>query len=98
MANTRGEASHGNKPKPEERIRLQRAFETLRPVLNERMRRLVAAAEAPALGRGGVSFVSAASGVSRRSIANGIKELADPPQVNGCRRPRPSLSAPIGDG
>ncbi|MBI4318024.1 MAG: hypothetical protein HY675_06005 [Chloroflexi bacterium] len=31
---------------------VKRVFDVLRPVLNERMRRLVAAAEAQALGRG----------------------------------------------
>jgi hypothetical protein len=39
------------------------------------MRRLVAAAESEAIGYGGVSAVSRATGVSRRAITEGIREL-----------------------
>src|SRR5215469_11227285 len=39
------------------------------------MRRLVAAAESEAIGYGGVSAVARATGVSRRAITEGIKEL-----------------------
>ena len=39
------------------------------------MRRLVAAAESEAIGYGGVSTVARATGVSRRAITEGIKEL-----------------------
>ncbi len=39
------------------------------------MRRLVAAAESGAIGYGGVSAVARATGVSRRAITEGIKEL-----------------------
>lgn len=47
------------------------------PHLNERSRRLVAAAEAVQLGHGGVSFVSRASGLSRVTITKGIRELGE---------------------
>ncbi len=40
------------------------------------MRRLVAAAESEALGYGGVTAVARATGVSRRAITEGIKELS----------------------
>ncbi|MGH9352437.1 MAG: ISAzo13 family transposase [Terriglobia bacterium] len=40
------------------------------------MRRLVAAAESKAVGYGGVSAVARATGVSRRAITEGIKELS----------------------
>ena len=53
-------------------------FVTLAPFLNERMRRLVAAAEARALGWGGVTAVAKATGVSRRAIAVGLAELDNP--------------------
>jgi transposase len=43
--------------------------------LDERMRRLVAAAESAAIGYGGVSLVARATGVSRRAITEGMKEL-----------------------
>lgn len=44
---------------------VKRVFEVLQPVLNERMRRLVAAAQAQALGRGGVTRVARATGFAR---------------------------------
>jgi len=50
----------------------------LRPVMTERSRRLWAATEAQALGRGGISAVSRATGVNRNTIAKGIRELASP--------------------
>ena len=42
------------------------------------MRRLVAAAESTAIGYGGVSVVARATGVSRRAITEGMKELSQP--------------------
>ncbi len=42
------------------------------------MRRLVAAAESAAIGYGGVSVVARATGVSRRAITEGMKELSRP--------------------
>ena len=54
---------------------MERRFRSLTPFLDERMRRLVAAAESEAIGYGGVSRVSRASGVSRRAINAGVKEL-----------------------
>ncbi|MBV5280574.1 MAG: ISAzo13 family transposase [Actinobacteria bacterium] len=43
--------------------------------LDERLRRLVAAAEAKVLGRGGITVVASSTGVSRRAIHVGLKEL-----------------------
>ena len=54
---------------------ITRRFELLAPVLNERTRRLAAAAEAVAYGRGGGVAVARATGVSRRAIRQGIIEL-----------------------
>ena len=45
------------------------------------MRRLWAAAESLALGRGGISLVARASGVSRRAIRVGISELRQKPKA-----------------
>ena len=53
-------------------------FETLRPWLDERARRLLAAAESQAIGPGGISAVSRATGVSRRVIRQGVAELKGP--------------------
>jgi hypothetical protein len=57
---------------------IRQRFEILSPFLNERTRRLVAAAETKGLLRGGVSLVSQATGVSRRAIGLGLQELASP--------------------
>jgi transposase len=57
---------------------IQRRFRSLAPFLDERMRRLVAAAESEAIGYGGVSVVARATGVSRRAITEGLKELKKP--------------------
>ncbi len=50
-------------------------FKALRPAMNERLRRQWAAVEATALGWGGISEVSQATGLSRNTIALGIEEL-----------------------
>jgi hypothetical protein len=50
-------------------------FQALRPFLDERRRRLWAAAEALALGRGGVTLVAAATGLHRNTIGEGLREL-----------------------
>src|SRR5258708_9095319 len=42
------------------------------------MRRLVAASESEVIGYGGVSVVARATGVSRRAITEGVKELKKP--------------------
>lgn len=66
---------------------IKQRFTSLEPFLDERLRRLYAAAEAKALGYGGVSAVARATGVSRRAIGNGLKELGDP-TVDSVRRIR----------
>ncbi len=55
---------------------LERRFAQLAPHLNERLRRLWAAAEADALGFGGAVAVERCTGVSRRAIRAGGRELA----------------------
>lgn len=50
----------------------------LLPYLNERQRRLFLAVEARSLGHGGVARVARASGVSRPTIQQGLRELAGP--------------------
>jgi transposase len=56
----------------------KRVNETLRPWLDERARRLLAAAESQAIGPRGISAVSRATGVSRRVIRQGMAELKQP--------------------
>ena len=54
---------------------IQAKYATLRPFLDERRRRLWAANEALALGRGGVTIVAAATGLARNTIGDGLREL-----------------------
>ncbi|KGA94304.1 Mobile element protein [Leptospirillum ferriphilum] len=54
-------------------------FNLLAWTLDERLRRIVCAAEAKVLGHGGVTTVSRATGVSRRAIHAGLKELDERP-------------------
>jgi Rhodopirellula transposase DDE domain len=53
-------------------------FRFLEAVLDEKSRRLLAAAESKAWGPGGISAVCRATGVSRQVIRQGLKELAQP--------------------
>ena len=59
------------KPLSELQAKLGRVW----PLLDERTRRLMAANEARALGRGGIAGVSRACGLSRKAIAKGIQEI-----------------------
>src|SRR6266851_1354774 len=54
---------------------VKQRYERVATELNERTRRLLAASEALAIGWGGVSMVSRATGLSRPVISQGIKEL-----------------------
>ena len=54
---------------------IQRKYEVLGKILDERGRRFWAAAEAGELGRGGVSLVARATGLSRTTIYQGMAEL-----------------------
>jgi transposase len=65
---------------PDAEIGLARKFEVLGRVLDERTRRLVAAAEAEALGFGGVTAVAQASGLSRGTVIRGMAELKVAPK------------------
>jgi len=56
---------------------IARRFKPLEGRLDERLRRWFAAAEALAIGYGGVSVVAKATGVSRRAIRVGIRELTE---------------------
>ena len=58
---------------------IEQRFSQMEAWLDERTRRLWAAAESLAHGRGGISLVARASGVSRRAIAVGLRELREKP-------------------
>jgi transposase len=53
-------------------------FEALKAVLDERSRRLLAAAESQAIGKGGISIVAKATGISRPVIRQGLADLKEP--------------------
>ena len=69
--------------KAAEGIRLK--FKSLDPVMDERVRRQWAAAEAMALSWGGISLVAQATGMSRTTLRVGVREL---------RKREPSDSVP----
>ena len=64
-------------------------FVIMAPLLDERARRLWAAAESAAIGYGGDALISAATGMARETIRNGRRELAQGVEITGrIRRPR----------
>jgi hypothetical protein len=54
---------------------VKKRYEDLLSILDERGRRLFAAAEARALGRGGPYIVEEATGIARSTIIRGMNEL-----------------------
>jgi hypothetical protein len=68
---------------------IRQKYVLLRPELGERDRRLWAAAEALALGYGGVSAVARATGLARNTVAAGTRELAEPNRLGPDRVRRP---------
>jgi hypothetical protein len=85
---------------------LRRKYETLTPLLNERQRRLWAAAEAREIGWGGLTAVALATGLSKTTIGAGLREVSSPPaddrtstqrvrRAGGGRKPLPSLDRAI---
>jgi len=49
--------------------------------LNEKDRRRYAGLEASRLGHGGISYISQILGCDRKTVAKGIAELSDPPDL-----------------
>ena len=64
-------------------------YKALAPALTERARRIWAATEARAAGRGGISGVARATGIAYSTIRRGLQELASPPQLAPQRIRRP---------
>ncbi len=79
---------------------LNEKYRALFPHLDERQRRLVAAADAERLGRGGVSAVARTSGLSRPTIHKALRELHEVPlpfgrvRRGGAGRKRTEVAAP----
>ena len=60
-------------------------YALIKPYLNEKAARLFLAAEAKAIGWGGISQVSSETGVSRNTISHGIQELENPDFIEPTR-------------
>ena len=58
--------------------KIHQKYITLKPQLNERTRRLWAATEANAIGRGGILLVKQAINMDMKTIRRGLKEINDP--------------------
>jgi hypothetical protein len=75
---------------------IRERFSAVAPFLDERGRRLVAAAEAFAAGYGGIAAVAMATGVAPSTIGRGLKELAQDEPSEPVRRPgagrKPTIS------
>jgi len=67
---------------------IQEKYQLLGDIFNERERRLWAAVEARHLGRGGISTVARATGLSRTTIYEGLSELGESRSGTGLRRDR----------
>jgi hypothetical protein len=68
-------------------------FAVLSPHLDERQRRLLAGAQARALGRGGIAMVSRASGMARSTVRIGANEIDQGPELTRRAR-RPGAGRP----
>src|SRR5215813_3248225 len=66
---------------------IRERFSVVAPFLDERGRRLVAAAEAFAAGYGGIAAVAMATGLAPSTIGRGLQELAQDEPAPRVRRP-----------
>ena len=57
---------------------ISKKWEIILPFLDERSRRLWVGMEAHNIGRGGVTLLAKATGVTRKTIAKGVKEILKP--------------------
>jgi transposase len=64
---------------------IKERYAVLTPLLDERCRRLLVAAESQVIGRSGAATVSRVTGVSRRVIRQGMAELKSPAVLEGGR-------------
>jgi Rhodopirellula transposase DDE domain len=75
-------------------------FAVLSPHLDERQRRLLAGAQARALGRGGIAMVARASGMARSTVRIGTSEIDQGPELTrrarrpGAGRPKATVHDP----
>ena len=67
-------------------VGIRQRYELLSPTWDERQRRLWAAGEAKVVGYGGISLVAAQTGISRRAIHAGLKELSSATATDRIRK------------
>lgn len=77
---------------------IRKKYQRLYPTMDERARRLWAAAEAESLGRGGISLVSRATGLARNTIAAGMADLNALDEASNCTNFNPSRIRRLGGG
>jgi len=65
--------------------KITKRYQILAPLLDEKSLRLLIAAESKVLGHGGIGIVSKSTGISRTTIAAGLKELNDPGSIDTSR-------------
>lgn len=82
----------------EEQSQIRSKYEVLRPLLNERQRRLWGAVEAINCGHGGIKLVAEATGMGLSTISNGIAELRAMPQPEEMPHPQKQRVRRIGGG
>ena len=75
-------------------VALAAAYSLVWPYLDERQRRLLLAAGARGLGRGGITAIARATGASRQTVHTGLAELDDP--AAGGRLPAGRIRRPGG--
>lgn len=66
---------------------IRQRYQLLCSTWDERQRRLWAASEAQVVGYGGISLVASMTGISRRAIHAGLKELASASATDRLRKP-----------
>jgi hypothetical protein len=71
-----------------EKLDIKKLYDLIKSNLNEKQRRLYLGAAAKVFGRGGVSKVSQETGVSRKAISAGVKELEEKNSNNSTEKYR----------
>ena len=64
-------------------------YRVLKDALNERTRRLWAATEAVAMGRGGITTLAKITGLTRATVTRGVRDAADPNPLDPARIRKP---------
>src|SRR5512135_1068598 len=77
---------------------VRQKYEALAPLLHEKAQRRWAACEARTLGRGGISLVAAATGLSRPTIHRGLAELNSSPNASEDADPKRTRIRRTGGG